>query len=199
MRAFARLRHGTRPAIMVVVLALVFATAGAAIGASLHLPNIITPHSERQVTNLDVLRLELKNYYGTPGAPTGSGATAGWTLALNLDSYYAKEAEKVAAQGLHWLKCQGNLLKPMKAIVLDVDDTTLTTWNYELFSNWDYNPGTNASFVGLTGTTFTGNLFPAIPGMVEMVNWADVARLCRLLHHRPGRLAACGDDRQPCE
>ena len=31
--------------------------------------------------------------------------------------------------------------------MLDVDDTTLTTWNYELYSNWDFNPGTNASFV----------------------------------------------------
>ena len=35
-----------------------------------------------------------------------------------------------------------------RAIVLDVDDTTLTTWNYELFSNWDFNPATNANFVG---------------------------------------------------
>ena len=32
-----------------------------------------------------------------------------------------------------------------RAIVLDVDDTTLTTWNYELYSNWDFNPTTNAS------------------------------------------------------
>lgn len=172
MQAFVRLRRRTRPAAMVVVLALVFATAGAAIGASLHLPNIITPHSERQITNLDVLRLEIKNYYGTPGAPTGSGATAGWTLPLNLDSYYAKEARKVAREGTHWLKANKNLWKPMKAIVLDVDDTTLTTWDYELYSNWDYLPSSNASFVGLTGSTFTGNVFPATPGMVTMVNWA---------------------------
>ena len=54
--------------------------------------------------------------------------------------------------------------------MLDVDDTTLTTWNYELYSNWDFNPTTNAQFVGLTGTTFTGNAFPATPGMVDMVS-----------------------------
>lgn len=172
MQALVRLRRRTRPAAMVVVLALVFATAGAAIGASLHLPNIITPHSERQITNLDVLRLEIKNYYGTPGAATGSGATAGWTLPLNLGSYYAKEAAKVAREGTQWLKAHKNLWKPMKAIVLDVDDTTLTTWDYELYSNWDYLPSTNASFVGLTSGTFTGNVFPATPGMVAMVNWA---------------------------
>ena len=174
MRAFARLRDRMRPAVMVAVLALVFATAGAAIGASLHLPSIITPISEGQVTNLDILRLELKNYYGTPGAASGSGASAGWTLPLNTDSNYAKEAEKVAAQGMQWLSASANLNNPNRAIVLDVDDTTLTTWNYELFSNWDFNPGTNAVFVGtdLSGTPWTGNLFPATPGMVDMVNWA---------------------------
>ena len=31
----------------------------------------------------------------------------------------------------------------MKAIVLDVDDTTLATWNYEISSNWAFNPATN--------------------------------------------------------
>jgi Predicted secreted acid phosphatase len=147
---------------MVAVLALVFATAGAAIGASIHLPNIITPHSEGQITNLDVLRLEIKNYYGTPGATTGSALGAGWTLPLNPDSYYAQEAEKVAAGGWHWLKAGANVHKPMKAIVLDVDDTALATWNYELYSNWDYNPTTNATFVN-------GQYFPATPGMVDMV------------------------------
>ena len=59
-----------------------------------------------------------------------------------------------------------------RAIVLDVDDTTLTTWNYELYSNWDFNPATNAQFVGLTGTTFTGNIFPATPGMLDLANHA---------------------------
>ena len=56
--------------------------------------------------------------------------------------------------------------------MLDVDDTTLTTWNYELYSNWDFNGATNAQFVGLTGSTFTGNAFPATPGMIDLVNQA---------------------------
>ena len=56
--------------------------------------------------------------------------------------------------------------------MLDVDDTTLTAWNYELYSNWDFNPVTNASFVGLTGSTFTGNMFPATPGMLHLVDRA---------------------------
>ena len=31
-----------------------------------------------------------------------------------------------------------------KAILLDVDDTSLATWNYEIASNWAFNPTTNA-------------------------------------------------------
>ena len=86
-----------------------------------------------------------------------------------------------------------------RAIVLDVDDTTLTTWNYELFSNWDFNPATNGNFVGLTGSTFTGNLFPATPGMLHLVRHAQGAGLRRLLRHRAGRCPAPRDHREPRE
>lgn len=168
MGSIGRISRVARPAVVGVVIALVFATAGMAIGAGLNLPRIITPNTEDQVTNIDVLRMELKNYYGAPGATTGSGSTAGWTLPLNLDSNYAREAEKVASDGWLWLHAQTNLKKPGKAIVLDVDDTTLTTWNYELYSNWDYNPATNATFV-------FGQYFPATPGMVDMVTKAREA------------------------
>jgi predicted secreted acid phosphatase len=169
------LKH--RNALVMAVMTMVFATAGAAVGAGIgiHLPNIITPHHENDVTNIDVLRLELKNYYGTPGAATGSGATAGWTLPLASDSYYAKEAIKIAGLGWDWLKKPANKAMPMRAIVLDIDDTTLATYNYELFSNWDYNPTTNTDFVGGSNASFTGNLFPAVPGMVDLVYKAQGA------------------------
>ena len=126
-----------------------------------------TPKLADQMTNIDVLRQEIKNYYGVPTATTGSGPTAGWTLPLNLDSNYANQAENVAADGSHWLAAKANAASTpqKKAIVIDVDDTTLATFNYELYSNWDYNPTTNADFV-------TNERFPAVPGMVDMVNQA---------------------------
>jgi len=154
-----------------VVVAL---TIGAAAVAGLQPADLsYTPNSEGQMTNIDVARAYAKNYYGAPTAVAGSGATATWNTPLNLDSNYANEARAVAKDGENWLKARSKL--PNRAIVLDVDDTTLTTWNYELFSNWDFNAGTNANFVGLTTsgsppvTTFTGNMFPATPGMVDMV------------------------------
>jgi predicted secreted acid phosphatase len=148
---------------------------GAAAVAGLQPANLsYTPNSEGQMTNIDVSRAYAKNYYGAPLAVAGSGSTGTWNAPLNLDSNYANEARSVAKQGTDWLGARSNV--PNRAIVLDVDDTTLTTWNYELFSNWDFNAGTNANFVGLTTsgptTTFTGNMFPATPGMVDMVNQA---------------------------
>ena len=171
MSRLGSLWRAPRGFIVGLAAGLLITSAGVVAAGNLGPPKIITPKTADQVTNLDVLRLELKNYYGTPGAASGSGATAGWTLGLNTSSNYAKEASKVAKEGRQFLDARAGK-HPMQAIVLDVDDTTLTTWDYELYSNWDYNPATNALFVGGTNAAFTGNVFPAAPGMVQMVNVA---------------------------
>ena len=128
-----------------------------------------TPNSEAQMTNVDVSRAYAKNYYGAHTAT--SGPNGSWDTPLNLDSNYANEARSVASQGENWLHARRHV--PHRAIVLDVDDTTLTTWNYELYSNWDFNPTTNAQFVGLTSGQFTGNMFPPTPGMVDLATRAS--------------------------
>ena len=139
--------------------------AAVAYAATLPAIQTSTPHKAEQMTNIDVLRQQIKNYYGVPLATTGPTGT--WADPLNLDSNYAHEAESVAADGGHWLDARAHSQSPSgkKAIILDVDDTTLATFNYELYSNWDFNPTTNASFVN-------GQLFPAVPGMVDMVTQA---------------------------
>ena len=150
-----------------IVIALVATVAAAAAGLN-PADLTFTPKHADDFTNIDVARNWAKNYYGAPGAAAGpSGA---WDAPLSQTSNYADEARSVAKKGENWLHANEN--KPMRAIVLDVDDTTLTTWNYELYSNWDFNPTTNAQFVGLTGATFTGNAFPATPGMLDLVNQA---------------------------
>ena len=65
--------------------------------------------------------------------------------------------------GANWLAARSKVAN--RAIVLDVDDTTLATWNYEIFSNWAFNPVSNGVFV-------TDQRFPAVPGMVDMVTQA---------------------------
>jgi predicted secreted acid phosphatase len=121
----------------------------------------ITPNHAEQMTNIDVLRQQIKNYYGVPLATTGVNGT--WKQGFAADSNYAKEASSVAKEGDNWLHARSKV--PNRAIVLDVDDTTLATFNYELYSNWDFNPGTNGTFV-------TNEWFPAVPGMVDMVQHA---------------------------
>jgi len=167
MKRFARPRHALWLAIGLVFAAL---AAAAAIAASGNHPADLTftPHSETEFTNIDVARAWAKNYYGAPGA--ASGPNGAWDAPLNLGSNYAAEARSVADQADNWLSARRHVAN--RALVLDVDDTTLTTWNYELYSNWDFNPATNAIFVGLTNGTWTGNMFPATPGMVELADHA---------------------------
>ena len=115
-----------------------------------------TPRSEKDVTNIDVLRQQLRNYYGDA---LGTGQ-------FGADSNYAREASGVAADGTRYLSHHRSSGHRTRAIVLDVDDTTLATWNYEVFSNWAYNPSTNADYV-------LNQRFPAVPGMVSMVTAAE--------------------------
>jgi predicted secreted acid phosphatase len=142
---------------LVAVVGLLLGVGAVAL-ASPSLPIVApTPRFADQMTNIDVLRQEIKNYYGDP---TGTGTFA-------PDSNYAHEASRVAADGSHWLAAhaKARYKSGKKAIVLDVDDTTLATYNYEIFSNWAFNPTTNGNYVN-------GQLFPVVPGMVDMVKQA---------------------------
>jgi predicted secreted acid phosphatase len=73
-------------------------------------------------------------------------------------------AEKYLAhprQGEHGGKTSGK-----KAVLFDVDDTLLNTYNYEIYSNFVYNPSTNAAFVNAAA-------FPAVPHMVQLEKYAE--------------------------
>jgi hypothetical protein len=152
------LKLSRRLAVSAVAAVVAAALGGAGVGyaAATAEPAIKTktPHSEREVTNIDILRQQLRNYYGDP---LGSGQFAD-------DSYYAIEARGVAADGSRYLSTRHQ--RAAHAIVLDVDDTALANWNYEVASNWAYNPATNAQFV-------TEQRFPAVPGMVSLAKTAE--------------------------
>ena len=152
----------TKPRLALAAVAAVLAAGAAAYagGSGPSTPQF-TPTQADQVTNIDVLRQQIKNYYGVPNATTGP--TGSWAAPLDQNSPYAQEASGVAREGTQWLAARAKT--PKAAVVLDVDDTTLATWDYELYSNWDYNPSTNATFV-------LGEAFPAVPGMVAMVDAA---------------------------
>jgi hypothetical protein len=151
--------RAVRAPLVALLLAAVAVAVVAAIASSATSPAIqtSTPTSERQITNIDVLRQQIRNYYGDP---LGTGV-------FGPDGNYAREAESVAAAGGRYLARRAKHAPKgaRQAILLDVDDTALATWNYEIFSNWAFNPTTNGQFV-------TDQRFPAVPGMVAMVDAA---------------------------
>ena len=160
MKSFKALRPMSRLAVLIGIAALIVVGAVAIAADPQPAIQTTTPNLERQITNIDITRQQIRNYYGDP---LGTGN-------FSPDSNYAKEASDVASDGTRFLdglarQGHANHAPAGAAILLDVDDTTLATWNYEIFSNWAYNPTTNANYV-------LGELFPAVPGMVAMVNRA---------------------------
>ena len=172
MSYLARFTRSRRLAALAAGVALILVAGGVVLAAATPAIQTITPRRADQITNLDVLRQQIRNYYGDP---LGTGVFA-------PDSNYAQEAQSVAADGARWLATGWRGHGPggrgahapagKKAIVLDVDDTTLATWNYEVYSNWAYN------YVSPPGKTLTNGdfvnqqLFPPVPGMVDMVKQA---------------------------
>jgi hypothetical protein len=118
------------------------------------------PTSADQIQNIDQVKTAIKAYYGdtlvgTDHLPSTTGAYASEVAGI-IDG--AKRYLTVRAITRHH---HG----PRQAILLDVDDTTLNTYNYEIFSSFVFNPATNADFVN-------GQRFPEVYGMPAFVNWA---------------------------
>jgi hypothetical protein len=155
----SRVRRPDRRTLLLVVPAVVVGLAGggAAVAATAQ-PAIqtTTPVVDSQVQNIDVVRQQIKNYYGDP---LSSGQFA-------PDSNYAKQVAQVVSGAEGFLSAQTHKAdNGKKAILLDVDDTSLNTYNYEIASNFAYNPTANGTFV-------TQQQFPAVPGMPELTQQA---------------------------
>jgi predicted secreted acid phosphatase len=54
----------------------------------------------------------------------------------------------------------------IKAVLFDVDDTTLNTFSYEIYSSFVYSPTTDGYFVNAA-------VFPAVPHMVDLEHYAE--------------------------
>jgi hypothetical protein len=156
----SRVRRPGRRTLLLVVPALVIGIGGGAAVAATVQPAIrtTTPATDAGVQNIDLVRQQIKNYYGDP---LGTGTFA-------ADSNYAKQVASIVANANGFLKVKAGPPAAKKAILLDVDDTSLNTYNYEVASNFAYNPTANGAFV-------TGQQFPAVPGMPELTQRAAAA------------------------
>jgi hypothetical protein len=126
------------------------------------------PTKANQIQNLDQVETAIKAYYGDTPTNTPDPVT-GKTL-LHVPSptgAYAKEMHGIERHAERYLARNGaHRNTAHKAIVLDIDDTTLNTYNYEIFSNFVYDPTSNADFVNAAA-------FPAVFGMPRLVHKAE--------------------------
>jgi len=167
--------HTKRPARTATI-----AIASAAAGMALAVPGLAVatnsgqnvpappanPTSASQIQNIDQVKTAIKGYYGDTTTSTVDPVPNnidGGDVALhtfNPDGAYAHEVEGIAAKAGKYLANHAKHTAG-KAILFDVDDTTLNTYNYEIYSNFVFNPTTNAAFVNAAA-------FPAVPGMVDL-------------------------------
>jgi len=162
-----------------VVVGLVAAGFAGALSGAVPAPPAF-PTSADQIQNIDQVRTAIRGYYGdTPTTQDDPVTTDGATVKLHQFSptgAYASEMAGLVADAEKYLNNppgsgNGKKFSGTKAIVFDIDDTTLNTYSYEIYSNFVFNPGTNAAFVNACLTT--GCVFPAVPGMVGLEKFAE--------------------------
>jgi hypothetical protein len=132
-------------------------------------PPPASPTSADQIQNIDQVKTAIKAYYGDTATPATDPVT-GTPTTLHFASptgAYANEMAGIEQGALRYLATNTN--RPHSgtpAILLDVDDTTLNTYSYEIYSNFVFNPASNAAFVNTAA-------FPAVFGMPALVNQAQ--------------------------
>ena len=118
-----------------------------------------TPKTDAQVPNVTLVENAIKAYYGDTVAASGDHIPS-------TTGNYAKQVAGIEHSAEQYLAKYHSRSNAKKAIVFDVDDTTLNTYNYEIFSNFAYNPTTNAEFVN-------DARFPEVYGMPALAKFAS--------------------------
>ncbi|MGW5352727.1 HAD family acid phosphatase [Streptomyces sp. NPDC004031] len=155
-----------RPSRRSLALAAAAATLGAAfygVGAATADPSV--PRSDKEIPNLTNVVNDIKAYYGDTVVGSEHYASADSNYARQLAGIEAKakadltHALKHAKGGKHGSRGA----KP--AIVLDVDDTSVLTYNYELEVGFNYTPASNQAYLDTKD-------MPPVFGMDTLTNWA---------------------------
>jgi hypothetical protein len=115
------------------------------------------PRSDREIPNLGLVENQIEAYYGD--------TVVGGEHYASPDSPYAKQVAGIEARAKDYLRTAIRHAHGKPAIVLDVDDTTLLTYNYELEQGFGYTPATNDTYIRT-------KTMDAVFGMPQLVDWA---------------------------
>ncbi|KAJ1684030.1 hypothetical protein LUZ63_020770 [Rhynchospora breviuscula] len=147
---------------------LVSGSAGAGPAPTVHAPPAV-PTSADQIQNVDQVKTAIKGYYGDTTTTTPDPVDG--TSVLHepaADSPWVKETDGVGRKVRSYLAAQsaGHHAEPgRKVLLLDVDDTSLVTYDYEIWSNFVYKPAQNAEFVNKA-------VFPEVPATLRAAQYA---------------------------
>jgi predicted secreted acid phosphatase len=144
---------GKRSARKVAVLSAAVAAAVVA-GGGLALADS-APRTDKQITNMTTEVANIKAYYGDHVDAAGEHwPSAQSNYAVQVSGIETKAEKYLAGKAKH---DSGE----KKAIILDVDDTSLSTYNYELETTFVYNPASNAQYIAT-------KTMPAVFGMNDL-------------------------------
>ena len=171
-----RRRRVVRTAVLAAVAAavvVILALPGTAVGLirDAVAPPPANPTSADQIQNIDQVKTAIKGYYGDMIDPTRVNPIDGTAIhTFSPTGAYANEVGGIVDGAESYLQrtivTRGNINLNQKAILFDVDDTTLNTYSYEIYSNFVYNPTSNAAFVN-------SGVFRAVPHMVDLEHFAE--------------------------
>ena len=154
-------------------------------------PPPASPTSDSQIQNLDQVKTAIKAYYGdtltTDARPRERRHHAAPDVADRrlrpADRGHRREGRAASWRARPTTsRCTASTRSSgTPAILFDIDDTTLNTYSYEIYSSFVYNPTTNAAFVNAG----SASVFPAVPGMIGPRGEGDRRRLPGVLPDRP--------------
>jgi hypothetical protein len=175
-RSFSSLLHGRAIRVALIAAALAVAVLVVTVPGFARVfgqavpPPPTNPTSADQIQNLDQVKTAIKAYYGdTLDTTTVDPVTGLKDLhTFNPTGAYANEVGGIVSNAEWYLGHSpwAHTGHGTKAVLFDVDDTTLNTYSYEIFSNFVYNPTTNGQFVN-------AEVFPAVPHMVALEKYAE--------------------------
>ncbi|QMU77739.1 acid phosphatase [Streptacidiphilus sp. PB12-B1b] len=129
-------------------------------GGGFAVADTTAPRTDKQITNMTTEVAQIEAYYGDTVDANGEH----WP---SPSSNYAIQVHGIEAQAEKYL---GDRARhdhgARKAIVLDVDDTSLSTYNYELETTFVYSPASNAAYIA-------SKTMPAVFGMNNLAQWAQ--------------------------
>jgi hypothetical protein len=168
-----------RPLAVLVAAASLTAFAGVGTASALRdAPAVPAPPAQPtradQIQNIDQVKTAIKAYYGD--TVSGTNPDGSVQHLPSPTGAYAREVAGVERRATSYLRRSraDHGARPSharKAILLDVDDTSLNTYNYEIASSFVYNPVANGVFVDQAA-------FPEVFGMPAL------ARKARTLGYR---------------